>query len=100
MPWLSLHYEDKDRAKGLYQRYRITGVPQLVIVKSEDGALVTVRGRKDIHEQGVKTVADWNKTVELNREREEARKVEEAELETLRAKLEKIQLEKTMALQQ
>lgn len=49
--------------------------------------LVTVKGRKDIHEQGVKSIADWNKTVELNKEREHQRKVEEQELEVLRAKL-------------
>ncbi len=57
------------------------------MVKSEDGTLVTVRGRKDIHEQGVKTIADWNKTVELNRERAEKRRQEEAEQEALRLKL-------------
>jgi hypothetical protein len=48
---------------------------------------VTVRGRKDIHEQGVKTIGDWNKTVELNRERAEKRRQEEAEQEALRLKL-------------
>jgi uncharacterized sporulation protein YeaH/YhbH (DUF444 family) len=70
------------------------------VVKSEDGALVTLKGRKDIHEQGVKTIADWNKTVELNVERKAALKDEETELEALRLKLIQLQLEKTMALQQ
>ena len=61
---------------------------------------MTTRGRKDIHEQGVKTIADWNKTVILNNERDEKRKVEEAEQELLRLKLTQLQQEKFMALQQ
>lgn len=77
----------------------MTGVPSLVIVRSEDGALVTLRGRKDIHEQGVKTIADWNKTVELNKEREAQRKVEEKDMEQLYQKLEQLQKEKFMAIQ-
>lgn len=71
----------------------------MVVVKSEDGALVTLKGRKDLHEQGVKSIIDWNKMVDLNNEREEARRAEEAELEILRLKLIQIQLEKTMTLQ-
>lgn len=74
-------------------------MPSLVIVRSEDGALVTLRGRKDIHEQGVKTIADWNKTVELNKEREAQRKVEEKDMEQLYQKLEQLQKEKFMAIQ-
>ena len=66
MPWLAVPYHDGARAQALRQRYRVTGIPQLVVVKSEDGSLVTLKGRKDLHEQGVKTIADWNKTVELN----------------------------------
>ena len=100
MPWLAVPYSQGARAQELRARYRIIGIPQLVVVKSEDGALVTLKGRKDIHEQGVKTIADWNKTVELNVERKAAHKDEETELEALRLKLIQLQLEKTMALQQ
>lgn len=71
-----------------------------MVVKSEDGALVTLKGRKDLHEQGVKSISDWNKMVDLNAEREEARRAEEAELEVLRLKLTQMQLERSMALQQ
>ena len=71
MPWLAVPYTDHARAQFLRSTYRLTGIPQLVVVRSEDGALVTVRGRKDIHERGVKIVEDWKKTVILNKEREE-----------------------------
>ena len=87
MPWLSVPFADQDRLADLRKRYRVTGVPYLVVLKSEDGGLVTTNGRKDIHERGVATIADWNKTVELNREREIARREQEKELEVLHAKL-------------
>jgi hypothetical protein len=70
MSWMTIPHHDQAKIKSLKAKYRITGTPSLVIVKMEDGNLVTVRGRKDIHEQGIKTIADWNKTVELNKERE------------------------------
>lgn len=56
MPWLAVSFDDTARIQALKARYRVTGIPQLVVVKSEDGTLVTVRGRKDIHEQGIKTI--------------------------------------------
>ena len=99
MPWLAVPFTDQERIKSLKQRYRVVGTPHLVVVKSEDGNLVTTRGRKDIHEQGVKTIADWNKTVELNKEREQLRKIEEKEMEILYAKLVQIQLEKSAQAQ-
>ena len=99
MPWLAVPFADQERIKSLKQRYRVIGTPHLVVVKSEDGNLVTTRGRKDIHEQGVKTIADWNKTVELNKEREQLRKIEEKEMEILYAKLVQIQLEKSAQAQ-
>lgn len=99
MAWMTIPYHDQARIKSLKAKYRITGIPTLVIVKMEDGNLVTVRGRKDIHDQGTKCIADWNKTVELNKEREQNRLKEEAELEQLRLKLTQICLEKFMATQ-
>lgn len=37
MPWLAIPFNDKARAQSLRQRYRVVGIPQLVVVKSEDG---------------------------------------------------------------
>lgn len=56
MPWLAIPYTDRARAAMLRQHYKLNGIPQLVVIKSADGALVTVRGRKDVHEQGVKSI--------------------------------------------
>ncbi len=49
MPWLALPYKDHRIAK-LQAKYKITGIPVLVIVDSQTGFLVTLKGRKDIHE--------------------------------------------------
>jgi hypothetical protein len=40
------------------------------VVDSETGFLVTVRGRKDIHERSTNTIDDWAKLLVLNREKE------------------------------
>ena len=87
MPWLAVPFGEQDRLAEIRKRYRVNGIPYLVILKSEDGTLVTTNGRKDIHERGVATIGDWNKTVELNKEREAARREQEKELELLNAKL-------------
>ncbi len=70
MPWLAVPFTETKRLEELKKRFRVIGVPYLPVLKSEDGLLVTVNGRKDIHERGVKCIADWNKTVVLNKERE------------------------------
>ena len=49
MPWLALPYKDPRIAK-LTAKYKVTGIPVLVIVDSQSGFLVTMKGRKDIHE--------------------------------------------------
>ena len=62
-------------------KYNVTGIPVLVIVDSLTGFLVTVKGRKDIHERGIMAVNDWVKQLELNREREVQRAQDEIQLE-------------------
>ena len=99
MPWLAVPFSEQGRLLTLKQLYRVIGIPHLPILKSEDGLLVTPNGRKDIHERGVKTIPDWNKTVLLNKERELQRIQEEKDLQALNEKLTLIQLEKTRALQ-
>ena len=88
MPWLSIPFRDP-RIQKLSQKYKIVGIPVLVIVDSETGFLVTVRGRKDIHERGINTISDWAKLLELNRER--AIKQAEEEMLAEIAKQQKLQ---------
>lgn len=60
------------------------GIPVLVIVDSETGFLVTVRGRKDIHERSTAAIDDWAKLLVLNREREVKRIEDEKKAELLK----------------
>ena len=60
---------------------------------------MTANGRKDLHERGVKCIADWNKAVVLNKEREVQRQQDEKELQALHDKLIQIQQEKARAMQ-
>ena len=99
MPWMTIPFSDKERLNDLKKRFRIIGIPHLAILKSDDGQLVTVNGRKDIQERGVKCIEDWNKTVVLNKEREQNRQQYEKELQALNEKLTLIQLEKTKMAQ-
>lgn len=83
MPWLSIPFGDP-RIKNLVSKYKIVGIPILIIVDSQTGSLVTVRGRKDIHERSVNTIEDWAKLLELNKERALKKAEEEAKAEELR----------------
>lgn len=69
MPWLALPFRD-ERIARLKESFKVVGIPILVVVDSVTGFPITTRGRKDIHEQGSKTVTDWAKLLKLNRERE------------------------------
>ena len=77
MPWLSIPYGDQ-RIKNLAAKYKIKGIPILIIVDAQTGSLVTDRGRKDIHERSISTIGDWAKLFELNKERAIKRAKEEA----------------------
>lgn len=88
MPWLSLHFADP-LIKVLSSKYKVVGIPVFVIVDSETGFLVTVRGRKDIHERNTSTIDDWAKLLELNREKA-IKKAEEERLAEI-AKQKKIE---------
>ena len=83
MPWLGIPFGDQ-RIKNLVSKYKIVGIPILIIVDSQTGSLVTVRGRKDIHERSVNTIEDWAKLLELNKERALKKAEEEAKAEELR----------------
>jgi nucleoredoxin len=49
MPWLALPYRDERIAK-LKEKFKVVGIPILVVVDSVTGFPITTRGRKDIHE--------------------------------------------------
>jgi nucleoredoxin len=49
MPWLALPYEDRDRKNALSKKFKVSGIPTLVIV-DENGETITTDGRSAIGE--------------------------------------------------
>ena len=65
MPWMSLSPDD-DRIKTLKTRYKVTGIPYLVILDTETGKPVSIRGRQEV--QGLKDLEAF--TIWKNRNEE------------------------------
>ncbi len=55
MPWLALPFEQRDKAKALNKKFKVQGIPTLVIVDG-NGELITTNGRAAVSEdpQGAK----------------------------------------------
>jgi len=47
MPWLALPYSDRDRKATLSSKFKVRGIPTLVIL-DEDGSLITKNGRNSV----------------------------------------------------
>jgi len=48
MPWLALPYADRDREKALSKKFKVSGIPSVVILDGATGELVTTDGRAAI----------------------------------------------------
>merc|ERR1711988_658254 len=46
-PWLSLPYSDRERKESLSKKFKVSGIPTLVIV-DKDGNLITTDGRSEV----------------------------------------------------
>jgi len=46
MPWLALPFSDKDRKGKLSKRFRVQGIPMLVLINGLTGTLITTTGRE------------------------------------------------------
>lgn len=47
MPWLALPFEDRDRKNALSKKFKVKGIPALVIL-SKDGSVITTDGRSEV----------------------------------------------------
>ncbi|XP_075899814.1 nucleoredoxin-like protein 2 [Nelusetta ayraudi] len=61
--WLALPWTDEYKQE-LKQRYQITAVPKLVIVK-ENGDVITDKGRKQIRDRGLACFRSWLDAAEI-----------------------------------
>lgn len=48
MPWLALPYEDRERKEKLSSKFKVQGIPTLVFLDGETGALITSEGRSKV----------------------------------------------------
>lgn len=58
------HARFSSRSSELKQRYKITAVPKLVIVK-ENGDVITDKGRKQIRSHGLACFRSWLDAAEI-----------------------------------
>ncbi|CAI7990419.1 Nucleoredoxin [Geodia barretti] len=45
MPWYAVPYEDRELKNEASKRFKVTGIPTLVFINAENGALITTDGR-------------------------------------------------------
>jgi nucleoredoxin len=50
MPWLALPYADRDRKTALAKRFKVSGLPTLVLLDADSGAVHTTEGRDAVSE--------------------------------------------------
>lgn len=48
MPWLALPYSARDKKDALSRKYKVSGIPALVIINPEDGSTITTDGRSEV----------------------------------------------------
>lgn len=80
MPWIALPFADRDRKEKLSKKFKVDGIPTLVILDGKDGKVIVANGRTKVAEDQQakdfpwrpKGLADVMKDVKLvNHEKEE-----------------------------
>jgi len=61
MPWLALPFADRERKEALNKKYKVRGIPSLVIV-DEDGSTITTDGRSAVMEDEEGAKFPWRPT--------------------------------------
>jgi nucleoredoxin len=50
MPWLALPFSERDRKASLSKRFKVSGIPTLVLLDGDSGAVITTDGRAAVSE--------------------------------------------------
>jgi len=59
MPWLALPYEQRDTKNKLSKKYKVNGIPSLVIVDGKTGETITTDGRSAVMEDPEGAAFPW-----------------------------------------
>ena len=60
MPCILVPY-DPDRVQDLFRRYQVKEVPQVLLIKKDDGSILTREGRLHIESDGPAVIERWRK---------------------------------------
>lgn len=62
MPWLALDFKERDRKAKLSAKYKVTGIPTIVIVDAKTGEMITDQGRARIGGDPTGEAFPWRPT--------------------------------------
>jgi thiol-disulfide isomerase/thioredoxin len=51
MPWLKLDFQERKKAEELETKFKVNGIPRLVLLDGDSGDLITDDGRNQIEEE-------------------------------------------------
>mmetsp|Transcript_66818 Transcript_66818/g.118305 ORF Transcript_66818/g.118305 Transcript_66818/m.118305 type:complete len:455 (+) Transcript_66818:65-1429(+) len=58
-PWLALPYSARDKKAELSKKYKVEGIPSLVIINPTDGSVITKDGRSAVSQDPTGTKLPW-----------------------------------------
>lgn len=61
-PWLAIPFKD-DTSLELRWKYDVTSLPQLIVVRKEDGLIITRKGKEELMELGLNVLVTWTEYV-------------------------------------
>lgn len=59
-PWPSIPSKNVELAEELRYRYNITCLPQIVVIRKEDGFIITRRGKEELEKSGINVLVAWS----------------------------------------
>eukprot|EP00960_Hanusia_phi_P071015 767446-Hanusia_phi.AAC.2 len=60
MPWLALAFEERELKAKISRRFKVTGIPSLILLKGSTGKVVSTNGRRFISEDPNGEKFPWN----------------------------------------
>lgn len=62
-PWLAIPFESNTSVE-LRWKYDVTSLPQLIVVKKDDGLVISRKGREELMKLGVNVLVTWTEYVQ------------------------------------
>lgn len=62
-PWLAIPFKN-DASVELRWKYDVTSLPQLIVVKKEDGQIITRKGKEELLDIGLNVLVTWTEYIQ------------------------------------